>query len=117
MSDARSQSDARSNAPGTSEWSELLEQTRQSLSNLRAEDLDELAARAECMLAATVASNSIRQRMPLPREKGLADLVRQHRLLGDLIAATRSNLQVLRRARGGSSCDARHGEVNSRWVR
>jgi len=117
MLNTRSQLHPRSIPPGTSEWSLLLQQTRQALSSLHAEDLAELAARAECMLAATVAVDSICQRMPWLREQELADLARQHRLLGDLLAATSSNLQVLQRMRVCHSGPACTGEVNSRWVR
>jgi hypothetical protein len=96
------------------DWSGLLAQTRQALATLRAEDLEDLAARADCMLNATVGDDWIRQRIPRPQAAELRDLTRQNRLLGDLLVATDKNLAVLRRLRGGE----REGAgVESRWVR
>ena len=100
---------------GANEWGALIEETRLALSTLRAQDLDELTARAHCMLAATVGQDSIRQRMPWPRQRELLEMTRQRRLLSDLLIATGKNLDVLRRMRG-HDC-VRPGEANARWVR
>jgi hypothetical protein len=100
---------------GAGEWSGLLEQTRQALATLRAEDLEELAARADCMLSATVDDDSIRQRIPGPQAQEFVDLARHHRLLGDLLLATDRNLAVLRRLRG--EADERAARMRPRWER
>jgi hypothetical protein len=92
----------------TNPWIVLLEETRQALSHLRAEDLEELSERAECMLHATVAEGPIRQRIPRPELREINDLGRQQHLLGALLHATGANLKVLKRT---------VGEVNSPWVR
>lgn len=97
--------------PGTDGWSGLLAETRQALAGLRAEELEELAARAECMWMAVAGEDWIRQRIPRPQAQETVRLARQHRLLGDLLAATERNLKVLRRLRG------RGGEERSRWAR
>jgi hypothetical protein len=47
-------SDTKPKQSGKNEWSLLLAEARQALSTLRADDLAELAARADCMLAATL---------------------------------------------------------------
>ncbi len=102
---------------GRNGWGELLAQTRQALATLRAEDLEELAARADCMLSATVGHDWIRQRIPIPQEQELLDLTRQNRLLGDLLHATDRNLAVLRQQRGDKYERSLAGKVNSRWAR
>jgi hypothetical protein len=98
----------------TNEWSALLEETRHALSSLCVEDLQKLAARAECMLAATFGPDSVRQQLPRPQAWEMLEISRQHSLLRDLLGATDKNLAVLRRLRGRTG-DV--GEVNSRWVR
>jgi hypothetical protein len=99
------------------DWGGLLVQTRQALATLRAADLEELAARADCMLRATVGQEGIRQRIPRPQAQELHNLTRQHRLLGDLLLATDRNLAVLRRLCGDKGDRTRAGKVNPRWVR
>jgi hypothetical protein len=100
---------------GAGDWNGLLEQTRHALATLRAGELEELAARADCMLSATVGADWIRQRIPRPQAQELAALTRQRRLLGDLLLATDRNLAVLRRLRGGA--DEGAGRMRSRWER
>jgi hypothetical protein len=102
---------------GKNEWSLLLAEARQALSTLRADELTELAARADCMLEATLGIDSIRQRMPTPQGQHLEELTREHRRLGDLLAATHRNLKVLRGVRTDGRGCARTGEEDSRWVR
>jgi hypothetical protein len=91
----------------TNPWTVLLEDTLRDLSDLRAEDLEELSARAECMMHATVAENPIRQRLPRPELHEIAGLARQHRLLGAMLHATGANLKALKSA---------VGEGNSPWA-
>jgi hypothetical protein len=102
---------------GTNEWSALLEDTQRALANLRADDLEELAARAKCMLTATLGGSWIRQRIPLPQPSHLLDLTRQHRLLGGLLHATGRNLAVLRRTQSDVPDRGRAPEGTTRWVR
>jgi len=103
---------------GTMEWRTLLAETRQALSTLRAEDLEELAARAQSMFdASTPGGSAPRQGSPRASAGSRAQLAKEHHLLGDLLLATDRNLKVLRRLRGRLR-DPRHtGEVHSRWVR
>jgi hypothetical protein len=101
----------------TNEWRGLLEETRSALSNLCVEDLQRLAARAECMLAATLGPDSVRQKLPRPQAREMLEISRQHSLLRDLLSATDKNLAVLRRLRGRAGDLSCVGEVNSRWVR
>jgi hypothetical protein len=98
------------------DWGGLLAQTRRALATLRAEDLEELAARADCMLSATVGPDWIRQ-VPRPEAQELLGLTRQNRLLGDLLNATGKNLAVLRRLRGAECGVTGAGKAESRWVR
>jgi hypothetical protein len=100
-------SEAMTARSGTDPWTVLLDEVRRALAHLRAEDLEELSARAECMLHATVAEDPVRQRMPRPELCETNDLGRQHRLLGALLHATDANLKVLKRT---------VGEVNSPWA-
>ena len=102
---------------GAGDWNGLLEQTRQALATLRAEDLEELAARANCMLSATVGDDWIRQHIPRPQGQELFDLTREHRLLGDLLLATARNLAVLRRLRGDAVEPIEGGRMRPRWER
>jgi hypothetical protein len=87
-------------------WEELLAATRQALSTLRAEELEELASRAEKMLEETA-----------PTTTAQAGLKAEQRLLGDLLSATDRNLQVLRRlcARKNASLAAEEG--HRAWAR
>ena len=78
----------------------LLAETRAALANLRADDLEDLAARAEAILSTSSPS------VPNPAA------LREHRLLGDLLDATGENLRVLRRLRNLAST-----EGSSRWAR
>jgi hypothetical protein len=98
-------------------WSALLEETRLALSTLCTEDLEELAARADCMLSATLGDDPVRQRIPRPHGRELLELTKEYGLLSDLLVATDVNLKVLRRMRGHKSGHARVGEATSRWVR
>jgi hypothetical protein len=124
--------DLRSKQSVANEWSLLLEEARQALATLRAGDLEELAARADCMLAATVGWDGIRQRIERPSRSELTELGTMQRRLGDLLAATQRNLKVLRstraegcgadgRASAARGSDARSsgrpGEEQTRWVR
>lgn len=100
---------------GTDAWRGLLEETRLALATLRADDLEALAVRAQAMFEAAS------ERGPLVNGVERAKVARQHRLLGDLLQATESNLEVLRRLSGGASDRmrgrTRAGEVDRRWVR
>lgn len=78
----------------------LLAETRAALAYLRADELEALATRAEELLASCSKLN--------PHS---ATLPREHRLLGDLLAATGENLRVLRRR------DANGAEGDLPWVR
>ena len=101
---------------GTDTWSGLLEETRQALSTLLVEDLEELSARAERMFDAAAGLESRRQQGTALRGAERAKVAREHRLLGDLLRATDKNLQVLRRVEGRLHGRERAGEVNERWV-
>jgi hypothetical protein len=92
-------------------WCGLIAEARHALAMLRAEDLEALAIRAQTMIEAAGGHG------PEFREKERTKVVRQHRLLGDLLHATRQNLEVLRRLRGGTSGHRDTGEVNRRWGR
>jgi hypothetical protein len=109
--------DTKPRQSGKNEWSLLLAEARQALSMLRADELTDLAARADCMLAATLGMDSIRQRMPPPQGHELEELSREHRRLGDLLAATHRNLKVLRGVRVDVRGSTRVEEEGSRWVR
>lgn len=108
-------SDVMESKAGVNEWVVLIGDTRLALSKLYAEDIEELGARAECMLSATFAHDSIRQRIARPRDNQLLNLTREHRLLHELLVATESNIRVLRRTCG--NCRATVGEAGSRWER
>jgi hypothetical protein len=81
------------------QWIGLLDETRYALANLRTEDLEELAERAQRALASNVGV--------LPPDH--RELAARHRVLGEVIAATGQNLNVLRRLRGLDG--------SQRWVR
>ena len=87
-------------APITPDIAGLLAETRAALASLRADQLEELAARADAILSAGSPS------VPNPAA------LREHRLLGDLLEATGENLRVLRRLRNLASA-----EGSSRWER
>jgi hypothetical protein len=106
--------DTRPKEPVKNEWSLLLTEAQQALSTLRADELAELAARADCMLEAT---DPIRQHTSLPQGHELKELVREHRRLGHLLAATQGNLKVLRGVRADVRGVTRAREEDSRWVR
>jgi hypothetical protein len=99
------------------EWQELLLEAQRALSSLRYEQLEELAGRAECMLAATFGSEAVRQSIPVPGSSELRQIGQQQRLLGDLLLATKDNLAVLRRSRRDGLGMACEGEVDARWAR
>jgi hypothetical protein len=101
---------------GTDTWSGLLEETRQALSTLRVEDLEEMSTRAERMFDAAAGLESRRQQGTALRGAERAKVAREHRLLGDLLRATDKNLQVLRRLEGRLHGRVRAGEGNERWV-
>jgi len=98
--------------PGANEWNALLEETRQALATLRAEDLEELAERAQCMLAATVGSDAVRQRLPRPQGAELRALANQNNQLADQLRAIDRNLAVLRRLRNRAGGRLPAKEVN-----
>jgi hypothetical protein len=98
-------------------WTDLLRQARSALASLRAEDLEDLAGRAECMLEATIGDGVIRQRMRGPQQEPLAGLARERGLLRSLLVETDRNLKVLQRVRPDGRTGVRSGEVDSRWVR
>ena len=83
--------DAPAGTVTTDRWSELLASTREALSRLRAPDLEELVMRAEAMRA-DWASN------PNKPVADLAAMRRDHDRLRDLLAATDSNMRVVRRS-------------------
>lgn len=99
---------------GKESWSGLLEETRQALATLRAEDLEELSARAARMYDAATGLEP--RRRPGIRGAERAKVAKEHRLLGDLLLATDNNLQVLRRLDGRLHERVRAGGGNERWV-
>jgi hypothetical protein len=109
--------DSVANTSALDPWSELLRQARSALSLLRVEDLEDLAARAECMLEATVGDDAVRQRMGRPQKQAMTGLAQEQRLLRSLLIETDRNLKVLQRSRDDWRVAACSGEVNSRWVR
>jgi hypothetical protein len=96
------------------EWCGLLEETRQALSTLRAEDLEELAGRAERAFDTNsrLAPQGAAELGPADR----ANLTRERRLLGDLILATDRNRAVLRRRCLNADYSPTEG-VDQRWAR
>ena len=75
----------------------LIEETRKGLATLRADELEELAQRAQQLGRAALQGMDLRE------------VVAQHRVLGEVLDATAGNLRVLRRMRGESA--------ESRWGR
>ncbi|HEV2618595.1 MAG TPA: hypothetical protein VGU23_01500 [Acidobacteriaceae bacterium] len=98
-------------------WTALLQQTRDALSLLRAEDLEDLAGRAECMLEATIGDSTVRQRMRGPQKERMGALAKERGLLQSLLGETDRNLKVVRHMRQDGRTSRRSGEVDSRWVR
>jgi hypothetical protein len=82
-------------------WIGFVEETREALANLQTDELEALAERAQTALAATAVLCGT----------DLRELAARHRVLGDVLQATASNLNVLRRL-GGQEPDG-----SSRWVR
>jgi len=83
-------------------WSGLVEETRQALATLRAEDLEELASRAQAMFNEIQGQETLRIGQPPQKPlsvEGRARLAGERRLLGDLLQATEKNLKVLQRLR------------------
>jgi hypothetical protein len=109
-------SEYRTETAGKDSWSGLLEETRQALATLRAEDLEELAARAERMYDAAGGLAPRRRQRPRIGGDERAKVAREHRLLGDLLLATDKNLQVLRRLDGRLDERVCAGGGNERWV-
>jgi hypothetical protein len=102
------------------DWLAILDDTRNALANLRAGDLEALAARAQAFLDEASSSAGLpahRAQVSTARSAPLQNEAMQkisagHRVLGELLHATAGNLAVLRRSRG------RHGEPEGLpWVR
>ena len=111
----RTMSDGASGMDGARSWSGLLAETRQALSTLRVEELEELSIRAKKMFDLAAG--------PMPKQGGvlsgseLGKTMREHRLLGDLLLATDENLQVLRRLQCRLHTRRDADEGNARWAR
>ena len=86
-------------------WIGLVEETREALANLRTEELEALAVKAQEALAAGSSSRTGDSDFRVD----LRELAAKHRLLGEVLEATDKNLAVLRRLRGRDEA--------SRWVR
>ena len=86
-------------------WIGLVEQTREALANLRTEELEAIAGRAQEALAAGSSSESSDSNFRVD----LRELAARHRVLGEVLEATEKNLAVLRRLRGR--------DEGSQWVR
>jgi len=97
MSDRAAESAGEADNVGRDALASLIDETRRGLATLRADDLEELAQRAEQLSVSAL------------RGMDLRELAAQHRVLGELLEATAGNLQVLRRMRGESA--------ESRWGR
>ena len=99
---------------GTDDWPRpidlptLIEETRQALATLSADDLEELAVRAQLMLDGIDGPTRART----PRDEEIRRAAAGHRAIGDLLCATASNMAVLRRLR-----DRRSQEMNPPWAR
>jgi hypothetical protein len=101
----------------TDSWAGLIEETRQALSNLRADDLEDLVVRAQEMFGASVVLKSQQKHEPELCSAELVKVVEEHRLLGDLLIATDKNLAVVRRLQGRSRDRTYADEGHPRWVR
>jgi uncharacterized protein YbaP (TraB family) len=98
------------------ELEQMLSQSRIALSELRADDLVDLQSRAESLEMTILGLHSIDLLdNPLPF-LATAPVKREHRLLKDLLQATRQNLDVLTASssRGTGIAPGREGV---RWVR
>ena len=76
-------------------WRNLLRATRHALENLRPDDLEKLVQHAES-LAELVAAPTTQKgtlKMQLPQS---AAVIREHKLLADLLGATDRNLRFLK---------------------
>jgi hypothetical protein len=98
-------------------WTELLWQSRQALSTLSPDILEDLAVRAECMSAATVTADLIRDRVAGPQGRGRDEMVKEKKLLRDLLHASHRNLKVLSRTDEASPDQENSIGTRPRWVR
>jgi hypothetical protein len=98
-------------------WSGLLAETRQALANLRAEDLEELAEHAERMLRSMRAWELARRGGLELRATARRRSMREHKLLGELLQATDSNIAVLRRLCTGGVDRVGAARESARWAR
>jgi hypothetical protein len=97
MSEAKAGSAGETETVGMDVLAGLIDETRRGLATLRADELEELAQRAQQLDRAAL------------RGMDLRELAVRHRVLGELLDATAGNLLVLRRMRGESA--------ESRWGR
>jgi hypothetical protein len=97
-------------------WSILIEQTRHALATLRAEDLEELSERAEGMSDVNAGAGSHLRHQEGIHPVELADVMREHRLLGDLLVVTDRNFKFLRRLQGRNHDSMCACERDIRWV-
>jgi hypothetical protein len=72
-------------------WIGLVDETREALGHLRADELEALALRAQQALDAGASH--------LPSSGDLRELAAKHRILGDVLRETERNIAVLRRLR------------------
>jgi hypothetical protein len=104
----------------TDVWVEMIEETRQALAELREEDLEALALRAERAFEIAedaghfrglgeVAQSGDPVNAGIRSTESLRELAASHRMLGEVLDATASNIAVLRRLRDG--------ETHPRWGR
>ena len=100
----------------TDVWSRLLEETRLALATLRAEDLEELSSLAE-NLAGRYAGAGLHSGQISGISSGdMLDMIKAHRLLGDLLVVTDRNYQFLRRLQGHTNNRVVTGKREMRWV-
>lgn len=97
------------------QWVSLVEETQRALTFVRPDELEELAGRAACLLAATLGPDAIRQRIPRPSASEMAELRLRQAALGDLLHATGENLGVLRHSKRRLTDSFRVREANCRW--
>ena len=83
-----------------SAWIGLVEETREALAHLRADELEALVSRAQQSIDSGPHG--------MPGSADLRELAARHRILGDVLKETERNIAVLRRLRG------RNGE--GQWV-
>jgi hypothetical protein len=101
---------------GAREWCGLLQETRRALSTLRAEDLEELAARAERIFEMNPCLEPTKRAGSEVLRSDMASLTRERHLLGDLMLATHRNRRVLQRLHRGASGHPGTEGVEQRWV-